>query len=107
MTFLPPEEDHTLINFLRENRPLPPTSPHLEARIMQQISQEKPLNSGLPLWLLPGTLICTLALGWGIYRTWRNPQPQIAAHPQEIENFVVESWQGSVNASPDAFFLAE
>jgi hypothetical protein len=74
---------------------------------MRQISQAKPLNSGLPLWLLPSALICTLALGWGVYRTWGNPQSPIAAHSEEIESFVVESWQGSVNASPDAFFLAE
>lgn len=94
--FLPDEDK--LVRFLRENRPLPPTgSLDLEKHILERIKQKVSPSPVHPPWMVPaGLLACALALGWGIGRIWQ-PQPQIAATPAEIEAFLLESWQSSLN----------
>jgi hypothetical protein len=92
-------EDDKVVNFLRRYRPsLPPRPIDEEEQLMQMIRGEKPVNS-LKLPPLLGWITGITALSVLIvasYR-WSDPHPQLSQiSDEELEAFLVESWNHSI-----------
>ena len=90
-----PSDDDKLVAFIREYRPMPPpSSVNLEQRLIEMVNKtpicESP--SYKRRWLIPGACMVSVLLLWVGWR-WSTPQPQIAATTEELETFLVESWQ--------------
>lgn len=93
-----PHDDKPLIQFLKQHRPIPPaTASSVEKQLMQWIAKEPNLSSDKQislLWLIP----CAIAAaGLTIWLGWKgtNSSFGIAAQSEELESFVIESWNGS------------
>lgn len=90
----PDDDDHQIVNFLAQHRPVPPPATlALEQNLMKRIQQE-PLDSKYSFpwfWVLPGAVVALMA--WGSYR-WFEPSPQMAANSEELETFLISSWTG-------------
>ncbi|QGZ91993.1 hypothetical protein [Microcystis aeruginosa] len=92
-------EDDKVVNFLRRYRPsLPPRPIDEEEQLMQMIRLEKPVTSPkLPslLGLITG-ITALSALIFASYR-WSHPHPQLSQiSDEELEGFLVESWNHSI-----------
>lgn len=105
MTEFPDENDERVVSFLKQYRPLPPPpSPNLEGELMRRI-ERKPIaaKSSAPLlWIIPGVITVCVALVWSSSR-WFNPSPKIAAHPEELEAFLIDTWTGVMEETPSSF----
>jgi hypothetical protein len=92
-------EDDKVVNFLRRYRPsLPPRPIDQEEQLMQMIREEKPVNfPKLPPLLGWITGIAALSvLIFASYR-WSDPHPQLSQiSDEELEAFLVESWNHSI-----------
>ena len=92
-------DDEKLIAFLKQYRPLPPSlATNLEDKLIQKIQQEPRLsNRKFPwlFWAIPSAIAASLLLVWGGSR-WGQTSPQIAVNSHEIEGFIVETWEGSM-----------
>lgn len=104
-----PDNNHDLVSFLQQHRPIPPKAdPHLEARLMSQIEQESSTvkkASGLFL-AIPGAIAFGLIITWNSQR-FLQPTPQLAQDIPNIESFLVNSWEAtikdsSVSTTPEA-----
>jgi hypothetical protein len=93
-------EDDKVVNFLRQYRPsLPPPQTDREEQLMQMIRVEKQINStkSLPLSGLITGIAALSILIFGSYR-WSHPQPHLSQiSDTELEAFLVESWDHSIN----------
>lgn len=127
-------DDRTLVQFLRQHRPpVPPAAINLEDRIMAalsttdwEIDKDTPWAAdnisslaepiaptsrsrvwGGPSrwWLIAGTaLMASVLAGWGGQRLWRLAQTPSPAEVAEIEQFMEQSWQGTVvSATTDVY----
>jgi hypothetical protein len=98
MTQFPPD-DEKLIQFLKQYRPLPPAhGEHLEEQLIKLIEGQPKLSLGFSprwWWMIPSILVATLLVAWGSSRQL-SPSPQIAATSGELEDFLVDSWNGSM-----------
>lgn len=92
-------EDDKVVNFLRRYRPsLPPRPIDQEEQLMQMIREEKPVTSpkSLPLLGLITGITALSALIFASYR-WSHPHPQLGQiSDEELEAFLVESWNHSI-----------
>ncbi|GCA73766.1 hypothetical protein MiTe_00586 [Microcystis aeruginosa NIES-2520] len=92
-------EDDKVVNFLRRYRPsLPPRPIDEEEQLMQMIREEKPVNSPklLPLLGLITGITALSVLIVASYR-WSDPHPQLSQiSDEELEAFLVESWNHSI-----------
>jgi hypothetical protein len=92
-------EDDKVVNFLRRYRPsLPPRPIDQEEQLMQMIRGEKPVTSpkSLPLLGLITGITALSALIFASYR-WSHPHPQLGQiSDEELEAFLVESWNHSI-----------
>ena len=92
-------EDEKVVNFLRRYRPsLPPRPIDEEEQLMQMIREEKPVNfpKSLPLLGLITGITALSALIFASYR-WSDPHPQLSQiSDEELEAFLVESWNHSI-----------
>lgn len=101
------DNDRRLVEFLRQNAPVPPpANPNLESRLLQQVAHHPRLRSrrGWQYWFIPGAIAAGGLLGIGGYRLL-NPQPQLAADPaqiEELEAFVLDNWGDTIGARPDS-----
>ena len=92
-------EDDKVVNFLRRYRPsLPPRPIDQEEQLMQMIRGERPVTSPklLPLlgWITGITALSVLIVA--SYR-WSDPHPQLGQiSDEELEAFLVESWNHSI-----------
>lgn len=95
------DKEGQLVQFLRQYRPSPPAAPlDLELRLLTRIQvtpQERRQRSPFWRWSIPGALIlAALAVWTGGQQRW-----QFAIQPRtntaEIEAFMVENWQATVN----------
>jgi hypothetical protein len=103
----PPKDDKELINFVKEYHPqVPNASPELEAKILQQISQEKrenvvnlkPLNRRL-FYLFPSSLAAGLVIFIATSRLM--PHQPTDAELSKIESFMENNWHGTVSGYPE------
>lgn len=97
-----PQDDDKLVKFLRRYRPLPPPARvNLERQLLQAIaSQTRPRQQVRPaylFWTLASACLGGLLLAWGGNR-WFSPQPfpQVTASSEDLEVFLMESWQGAL-----------
>jgi len=92
-------EDDKVVNFLRRYRPsLPPRPIDEEEQLMQMIRGERPVTrpKSLPLlgWITGITALSVLIVA--SYR-WSDPHPQLSQiSDEELEAFLVESWNHSI-----------
>jgi len=103
------DSEKTLISFLKQYRPLPPTvPPELENQIITQIQQESrkiaqntaqhraPTSWGWQ-WAMSGVLVAGVFMGWG--STQFRSTPQVAANSGENEAFLRENWSETTGHS--------
>ena len=92
-------EDDKVVNFLRRYRPsLPPRPIDEEEQLMQMIRGERPVTSPklLPLLGLITGITALSSLIFASYR-WSDPHPQLVQiSDEELEAFLVESWNHSI-----------
>ncbi len=93
------DDDQKLISFLREYRSLPTTpDAELEEKIFQKI-QTPPKTSprgNYQLYLtIPSAIAAGLLFSWTSYR-WLNFSPEIATNHEEIETFLMNSWNSTI-----------
>lgn len=99
MSNLHPDRQNNLVSFLRQHQPLPPQpSPDLEQRIIDSVEPNhdklRKRNSkvawSIPSAIATGFLFTTVSFS---IRT-----PKVAIEPKDIENFLVNNWQDTLNA---------
>lgn len=94
-----PYDDEPLIQFLKQHRPIPPTTAtSVEKQLMQWVAKESNLSSDKRLSLLWIIASAIAAVGLATWLGWKGSHSSfgIAAKPEELESFVVESWNGSL-----------
>ncbi|MGK7931481.1 MAG: hypothetical protein AB4041_08605 [Microcystaceae cyanobacterium] len=108
-----PTDDDTLVTFLKTYQPsVPPESMTLENRLMAEISRHpRRKNKRLALFALGSIILAGLTIGGTIWQ--RNTlSPQVAISVEDLENFLVEGWEETLEASSghsvnDDWFLLE
>ncbi|MGB5594317.1 MAG: hypothetical protein WBM32_00505 [Crocosphaera sp.] len=103
-----PKDDRELISFLQQYRPLPPpANSTLEKQLYARVSHEPQQHQVSQVrWLIPSMIAASLLAIWGGYNVLeQSPYQQFVQQSQEIEtaeleDFMVNSWQGTINTSP-------
>ncbi len=108
MTKLPDREQQNLVNFLRENRPITPNCQcNLEQKLMDSIGSQPRRNnkhgSNL-IWTIPSAL-ATGFLFTSVGLSLKTPQVVIKA--SELDNFLVNSWNDTIDHSNFAVWNEE
>jgi hypothetical protein len=119
MTQIQNNEQENLIKFMKNNRPLPPRNHYkLEEELMIIINNksQKKSSKNLLFWLIPSLLTGVLFLTWGNLNNNQNSL-KIANNNQEIESFMVNTWEEAIgenvhnqqlaNSEDDWLLLAE
>lgn len=98
MTNLPNDNRNNLVSFLRHNQPIPPSAqPNLEQKIMDSLEpRAKRKRYFKTTWTIPsaiatGFLFTSVNFGW--------KTPRVATEPKDLENFLVNNWQNTLNNS--------
>jgi hypothetical protein len=109
------DDDINLVNFLRQNRPqIPPASPELEEKILQQVSQyqEKTGNSKREnvtsisrfkrrfLYLFPSAIAAGIVIFISSYRLLTPQQPS-EVELSKIEAFMENNWHDALSERPE------
>lgn len=99
-------DDEKLVAFLKQYRPVPPTGKaKVEEQLMELVTRE-PIpparHSHQFFWIVSSAMAGSLLLAMGGYR-WLTPSSQVAAQPEEIESFMVDSWNSALGDSPEVF----
>ncbi|MCC0177031.1 hypothetical protein I4641_08580 [Waterburya agarophytonicola K14] len=88
---------NNLVTFLRHNQPITPQpSPDLEQQIIDSLEPRhnrkryRTVTWSIPSAIATGFLFTTVSFG---VRT-----PRIAIEPKDLENFLVNNWQDTLNA---------
>lgn len=92
MSFSEHDDDHELVEFLRQHRSEPPAAYYnIEAQLMGQIGQtEQSQVRSLAWWKLPSAIAAGILVGWGTY--YFRAIPRLALNPEELETFIVDNW---------------
>jgi hypothetical protein len=102
-----PQDEKKLVAFVRRYRPVPPPAAvGLERQVMSLVEREVlTCQKRLKLrWLVPSIGAVSLLLAWGGYHWFAPaPQPQFATNSEELETFLVQSWQGTLGEPTNAF----
>jgi hypothetical protein len=101
MTHLP-DDDERLISFLKQYHPVPPPAKaDLEMQLMELVTREPPpiKHSHQFFWIISSAMAGSLVLAIGGYRFF-TPTPKMAANPEELETFLVDNWNSSVEEIP-------
>lgn len=102
------ENHQNLVSFLRHNRPTPPhAEPDLEQRIMDSLEPRTirdrqrhfKVTWTIPSAIATGFLFTSVSFG---IRT-----PRIAIEPKDLENFLVNNWQDTLDNHYDGVDLEE
>lgn len=100
MTNLHNDDDRKLINFLRQNRPVAPSSPNsldLEQKLMTAIAKDshREHSSSLHLiWAIPSAI----TTGFLLTSVGLNLKtPQMTIESEELEKFLVDNWQDTLS----------
>ncbi len=98
------DNQNNLVSFLQNNQPVPPQAyPDLEQRIIDSLEPRKfkdrkcykTVTWTIPSAIATGFLFTTVSFG---VRT-----PRVAIEPQDLENFLVNNWQDTLNAQNTSF----
>ena len=91
-------EEQKLVTFLKQYRPVPPgTNNQIEEQLMTIVAQgSRPSKSISWLWVVPSAIATGLLLVYGsLIRD--NFVLRIAKQTEDLETFMVNSWQGSID----------
>ena len=104
MNKLPHDDHRDLVSFLKQNCPVAPSAEcNLEQRLMDSIAhqpQQRRQRSWRIIWTIPSAIatgVLFTALGMG-FRS-----PQIAIESEELENFIVNSWNETIDRNSYTF----
>jgi hypothetical protein len=108
VTKLPDRERQNFVNFLRDNRPLAPDCQcNLEQKLINSLAQQPKRNhkygSNL-IWTIPGA-IATGVLFTSVSLSLKTPQVTIEA--SELDRFLVNSWNDTIDNSSFATWHQE
>ncbi|NJK50307.1 hypothetical protein HC931_21235 [Candidatus Gracilibacteria bacterium] len=106
-----PDDDEQLIAFLKEYHPIaPPAKADLEMQLMELVTREPPpiKHSHQFFWIISSAMAGSLVLAIGGYRFFSST-PKFAANPEELETFLVDNWNSSVEEIPviDPMYTAQ
>lgn len=94
-----PQDDGPLIRFLKQHRPTPPaTITPVEAQLMQLVNRDLKRFSRKQarlFWIVPSAIAVAGLVIWLGFKG-SDPSPQLAVQPEELESFVVDSWNGAI-----------
>ncbi len=97
-----PHDNQKVVSFIKQYRPLPPPgTATLETQLLTKIAQKSSHYHSRNIvrrWLIPSALVASLTAIWGGYR-WLQPSYQFSDNSTNIELFLVESWQGTMEQS--------
>ena len=97
-----PDNDSDLVNFLQQHRPLPPKArPGLESQLMEAVTRQPQTsvkNVSSWFWAVPGAIAMGLIVTWNSQR-FLPPTPKLAQDTIDLELFVVNSWQATIEDS--------
>ena len=108
MTNLHQDNQNNFVSFIRRNQPIPPQeSPNLEHRIMNSLKPRVTKKQGryLAIWTISNAItknVSTKLLATGVLFTTFSfgvRTPRIATEPKDLENFLVTSWQDTLNTN--------
>lgn len=93
--------DQELVSFLKTYHPVtPPESQFHEDHLMKLITEEGQRSNSSPTrhqgWFFPSAVITLIALVISGNAIRGKLMPQIAQEIQDLENFMVNSWNGSM-----------
>lgn len=106
MTNLHQDNQNNFVSFIRRHQPVPPQeSPDLEHKIMDSLEPRVTKKQGwhLSIRTIPNTItknVPTKLLATGVLFTTFSfgvRTPRIATEPKDLENFLVNSWQDTLN----------
>ena len=90
-----PDDDRDLVGFLQQNRPLPPSNPHLESQLMELVKQQpRPSKKLTKLWFVPSAIALGLTVTWN--QRLLQPTPQLVKDNLNLELFLVDSWSATI-----------
>ena len=107
-----PEDDHSLTDFLRQNRPsVPPAAANLEEQLLaaveitpQEVAIAEPprrvSQRRLMGWFVPSAIAAGLVATVISYRSVI-PSPPNEAELAELQAFIESTWDGTVNEVPN------
>ncbi|MCP2729908.1 hypothetical protein [Limnofasciculus baicalensis] len=113
MSKLPPD-DQRWQEFLRQNRPTPPSgADDLEDQIISAIEKQDLPLQGRRLWAVPPVIAAGLLMAWSGYRTL-TPPFELSNSSTKLEAFLENNWNHVVgetsasspsNSTPDEWML--
>lgn len=99
MTHFPQDEEHNLVNFLRQNCPVPPSAKSDEEEQLMKLLQREPDRSQqhkrTPLWTISSAIVAVILLLWSSDR-WLQDKTQIAIDEDALETFLVTTWNDAL-----------
>ncbi len=88
-------DDQELVNFLKQNQPIPPPSAHdLEQRIVMSVAPRRLRH----LWLVPTAIAATVIAAIFGYQALQ-PAQQTAQQTTDVEEFIASSWSDSIHGT--------
>ncbi len=97
-----PNDHQKVISFIKEYRPSPPPgTATLESQLLTKISQESSpyyYKNSWRVWLIFSALVASLGGIWAGHR-WSQPSYELTENPNDLEAFMVETWQGTMGES--------
>ncbi len=95
------KDDLKLIEFLQQYSPVAPSPENnFEDNLFNLLAKEPQIHSQIHSrkWLLPSAIAASLILISGGYY-FLKPSPQMANQNEEIEEFLVNSWDGTIQGN--------
>ncbi|MBE9168468.1 hypothetical protein IQ238_13415 [Pleurocapsales cyanobacterium LEGE 06147] len=99
MTHLPQDEERNLVNFLRQNYPVPPPAKSDEEEQLMELLQQQPYRSQQqkrkPLWMISSAIVAGILLLWGSDR-WLQYKTQLVIDADALATFLVTTWNDAL-----------
>jgi hypothetical protein len=99
---LPQDNNKKLVDFVRQNYPVLPSSAEVEEQLMQKIERHSLRHNKYRYGLL---VVIPSAMVTGAFLTWNETNLRLGSvsvtrHNSEIEDFLVNSWTNTLDYEP-------
>ncbi len=104
-----PDDDTKLVNFLRQNRPIPPSANlNLEMRILAQIEGKKPVIKKSKPWIISSIIGASLMMIFSGYNLWKYQEMASIDH-SSVETFLAQNLDSVIdeNMTPEQLHYME